>query len=137
MSQNAAGAELKPLSKVHRELAKTFYLENEKMNAAKRASEAARKELFKLLSEEGIEAGKLQIVGEDGKKVNLEVEVGSSKRTEQDVVKLRELLNNDDLFMLIVEASKKAVEEKAGKDVAIRCEVNKLGPVNVFVKVAK
>lgn len=124
------------MTAAHKQKARTFFLENAAMNAAKRKSEAERKALFAELERAGIAEFSFATTDSEGKKVRLEVKVETPAAESIDVAILRTLVD-DATFMRIVSASKKAVQEEAGKSVEVRATVSGEGTRNVFVKPAK
>lgn len=118
-----------------RYLARDYYLENREMNRAKGAAEKARKALFKVMMEAGLDGFDFATEDAEGQKLPLVVSVGATERKYWDVEKLRELVEEEQLFQ-IVTATKAAIEKVAGKDVAVLCERSAPGETNVSVKAA-
>jgi len=117
-------------------LAQTHYLENLRMNASKKASEAARKKLYDHLSKSA--AADFSFVGEDrgGNPVTLNVVVSAPVREIVDISKLVEEVGAEEAIKVCT-ASRAAVESAFGKTTAAHCGMETRLTENVSVKPAK
>lgn len=114
-------------------LAAKYFTTNAEANRYKGEAEKLREELLKgmekcgmkTLSRAALPTGAL-----------LSVEICAPAREAIDVEELRKAVT-DPVFMKCISASKKAVEDNAGKNIVARCAVTKTGDVNVTVKLAK
>lgn len=116
--------------------ARLVFLAGVAMNAHKRVHDGARKELFATLLKNGIGAFSFETKDQQGKKLRLEVAVSTPQRESIDVALLRSLVD-DGTFMRIVQATKKAVEDEAGKAIEVQATIVGEGTQNVFVTAAK
>lgn len=118
-----------------KELAAEYYLQNKKMNEAKRESEKARKALLGKMQDMGLPAFVFEVtVGR--KKINLNANIKTTQRSSIDVEKLHSIVGHDK-FMEMVSATKTSVNQKAGSDVVAQVEIFKEGSTNVDVKEVK
>lgn len=117
------------------QLAARTYTENAAQNAAKGAYEKTRKELFAQMTAEGFKSidATAQI---DGKSVALKAEISTPSVNYIDVEVLAKTVSHE-VFLSIVTASQKAVEEKAGKGIAASATRTGTGTENVSVKAIK
>ena len=118
-----------------RKLARETFINNKEMNAAKRKSDATRKQLYKEMKDHGLESFDFETTI-DGEKFRLTSEIGSRNITVIDVNALRSIVD-DDTFMKICSASQKSVVEHAGTEVLTRCSTSKRGSENVTVSPTK
>ena len=116
-------------------LAVLFHINNAKANAAARVAEEAREKLYKLMKEAGVTEFKTQTTTDNGP-ISLDAKLKTSKRSVIDVVELSKIVSGE-VFMKCVSATKTAVVDAAGTDVAVRCSVEKLGNENVSVSPSK
>jgi len=117
-------------------LAKTVFLENKLSNGHKSVHDQTRKQLFTQMVGLALDRFTFETKDQDNKKLVLEVELGTPQVPGIDTAKLRTLVT-DEVFMAIITATKKAVEDLAGKETAVLCEITKPGTTNVTVKPAK
>jgi heme-binding NEAT domain protein len=124
-----------PITAEMHQLAVQFHLNNAKANAAARAAEEAREALYKLMKDAGVSEFKTQTTTENGP-IALDAKLKTTKRSAIDVSALLKLVSSE-TFMKCVSATKAAVVDFAGTDVATRCSIEKLGTENVSVTPAK
>lgn len=116
-----------------RQLAKTYFLANIRANAAAREADEARKALFRMMKDDDI-TEPFDMAFKVGKQpFAVEVYLDTPKEKYQDVGELRQRVT-DNMFMSIISATKKAVEEIAGKGIAAMCERERDCKENVYVK---
>ncbi len=116
-------------------LAILHFRENREMNAHKRTSDKARKELLGGMKDAGVAAFSVTYE-EDGRPVALDAEILTPQRQTVDVSKLRTLCTEAQ-FLAIVSASAEAVTEVLGTSLLAQVLVSKAGTENVTVKAAK
>lgn len=109
----------------------TYYHENEAMNAAKKVSSKARKEGYKMMKEAGIESF---IHKPKDANVTYLIKCARKKATYIDIDVLKKLVG-ENVFQQCISASKKDVEDFAGKDIAILCEKEADCPENLYVEI--
>ena len=124
-----------PVTAEMQQLAVQFHLNNVKANQASRLAEEAREALYKLMKDAGVSEFKTQTTTENGP-IALDAKLKTTKRSAIDVIALHKLVPAE-TFMKCVSATKTAVVDFAGTDVATRCSVEKLGTENVSVTPAK
>lgn len=128
-------------------LARTFFVENKAMNAAKKLADGSRKSLYALMLEKHIKTHRFTTTIPDGvdeatgktrsKTVTLDVAIANGpNRVSIDTRKLRTLVD-EDTFFKIISATAGAVEEVAGKNILVQVESSVPGTENVNVKAAK
>lgn len=113
-------------------LAAEYYRENKKMNTAKSASEKARKLLYTQMKEAGLKSFDFD-TNLDGTDLILSALISARAGSVIDVDYLYKNLPIDD-FLKAVGASKKAVVDVAGTDMATRASRATEGTPNVGVK---
>lgn len=124
-----------PVTAEMRSLAVQFHINNSKANAAARAAGEAREKLYKLMKDAGVVEFKTQTTTENGP-LSLDAKLKASKRSTIDVVELSKIVSAE-VFMKCISASKTAVVDNAGTNVAVRCSVEKIGEENVTVSPSK
>lgn len=124
-----------PVTAEMQQLAVQFHLNNVKANDAARAAEVAREQLYKLMKDAGVSEFKTQTTTENGP-ISLDAKLKTTKRSAIDVVELSKIVPAE-TFMKCISATKTAVVDAAGTDVAMRCSVEKLGTENVSVSPSK
>lgn len=124
-----------PVTPEMRALAVQFHLNNAKANAAAKIADEAREKLYKLMKEAGVAEFKAQTTTENGP-LSLDAKIKASKRSSIDVVELAKIVTPE-VFMKCVSATKTAVVDAAGTNVAVRCSVEKIGTENVSVTPSK
>lgn len=117
-------------------LARSAYIAGVEKNRAGREEERSRKELFTQCEQLGLERFCFATTNAKHEAMRLEVEVLTPERDSIDVKLLRELVD-EETFLRVVSAAKKAVEEQAGKEIAVKATVSGTGTRNVFVRPAK
>lgn len=118
-----------------KENARTFYTENTKANAHKRAADKARKALLVEMVDAKQEPFSFTTTI-DGKRQTLDVSVDQRPSLEVDVAKLKTLVD-EKTFMKIVSASKNAIVDEVGTVISDQCTKTVPGSTNANVKVAK
>lgn len=118
-----------------KKLASQVYQHNAAMNLAKKLYEEARKELLGAMKEAGLLDFRTTATIGDAK-ITLEAAVSTPEVEYIDVAKLQAQVPADK-FLLMVTATKKAVETHAGKGTIAQCVATKPGAENVSVGVAK
>ena len=124
-----------PVTAEMRSLAVQFHLNNAKANAAAKIADEAREKLYKLMKDAGVVEFKAQTTTENGP-LSLDAKIKASKRSTIDVVELSKIVTPE-VFMKCVSATKTAVVDNAGTNVAMRCSVEKIGTENVSVSPSK
>lgn len=124
-----------PVTAEMKALAVKFHLNNVKANAAARAAEEAREALYKLMKDAGVSDFKTQTTTENGS-LSLDAKLKITKRSTIDVIELNKLVAPE-TFLKCISATKSAVVDAAGTDVAMRCSVEKQGTENVSVTPSK
>lgn len=117
------------------QLAAQTYTQNAAQNAAKGAYEKTRAKLFAQMTAEGFKSIDATATI-DGKSVALKAEIATPSVNYIDVSVLAKLVSHE-VFLTIVTASNKAVEEKAGKGIAASATRTGTGTENVSVKAVK
>lgn len=126
------------VSQTIKALAREYYLEKARVNDGEKKRDGLRLELLQAMEAGGVGGFAFETTKEDGSKVRLAVEIETPDKVWIDVPALRDLVD-EETFFRIVTASKKAVEEEAGKATVLkvtRVEVAG-GTRNVAVKPAK
>lgn len=130
-----AGTALPEVTPSMQAKAREVYELNLKYNAIKGEHDKARKALLVEMQTAGLKTFNVD-TNYGGGTTTLEVEVATPERTVIDVDKLWEKAGKAK-FMLMVNATKEAVTNVAGKMVATMCEKTVPGTTNVNVKPAK
>lgn len=123
--------------------ARVFFIENREANAHTSVAGKARKELLKLMLDNGVKDFELAIQETGKTPYTVDVEVAAPKGEMVDVVALWKVMNCGKItpeiekFLAVVSATKKSVEENVGKAVYTRCAIEKIGDENVTVKARK
>jgi hypothetical protein len=112
-----------------------FHTNNKAANAAAAKAEKAREALYKLMKDSGVEEFQTETTTEAGMLV-LNSKLKTLTRKVIDVVELSKLVSTE-MFIQIVSATQKAVTDKAGTDIAVRCSKDVQGTENVEIKAAK
>lgn len=113
-------------------LAKKMFDANKAKNEANRIYEASRKELAKEMRRLGITQFRVAHQNSEGQAIMLESLLETPVREVIDIEALQKQVTAAQ-FLDIVTASKKAVEDKAGKTVLARCITTVAGTENVSV----
>ena len=116
-------------------LAEKFYQHNAAANAAKRAADKARDELYAAMKADGIDAFTTTAEMEAGA-ILIKAELKSTTRRVIDVQTLAKLVSPE-TFIKVVSATQKAVTEQCGTDMVLRCSKEEKGDENVSVSVVK
>lgn len=98
-----------------------YFRANTRSNAAKREADRAKKELHKLMIADGVVDFTASVELEDGTHT-VQAAISAPEGEAISVEKLRDLVD-DETFMRIVKATKTAVTEFAGTNVAIKATV--------------
>lgn len=118
-----------------KKFAAEFHRENVAANKAGNRAKKARAALYALMKSEGVKSFDLT-TNVEGRDLSLGVEVSASERTLINVAELRRIVSEEQ-FLQAISATKTAVEEVAGKDVAMRVSYTETGTENVSVKPKK
>lgn len=110
-----------------------FAAANFKANAEKRAADKAQKELAKAMADANVKRVVSNAAMPDGSTVPMVAEIASKEDTYISVEKLRTLVS-DEVFMKIVSATKTAVTEIAGTNVALQAEATRTKPESLSVR---
>jgi hypothetical protein len=116
-------------------LAARFHEQNIIANAAKRAADKAREELYAAMKANGVDTFVTKAEAEAGS-ILIEAKVSSKTRKVIDVEALAKLVDHS-TFIKVVSATQKAVVEHCGSDTALRCSREEQGDENVSVTVVK
>ncbi len=119
-----------------REMAIAAYKLNIMQNAAKKAYDKKRGELLAQMKNMKLKSKIFNNVDIDGHMVNLEASVDRPQQEKADIFALAKLVDNE-LFLQIVSATKKAVVDLAGTAVFEQIKVTSEGDENVSVKPLK
>lgn len=117
-------------------LAAQYHQYNVAANAAKRAAEKAREELYTAMKVANVDSFVTKAESEVGSSVLIEAKVKATVRRVIDVEALAKFVSPE-VFIKVVSATQKAVVDQCGSDLALRCSREEQGDENVSVAVVK
>lgn len=119
------------------QMAQDVFLENEKMNKAKKDHESARKRLLEEMKTQKAQPFTFQGVDSEGKPVTINTAVETPMVDYVDVEVLFAKIKDEATLMKCLSATKKAVVENVGGIICTEATKTTKGTENVFVKEVK
>lgn len=128
-------------TKAMKELAANYYIENRESNTHRRHADTSRRNLYKIMTLNGVTDFDVAVTTEDGV-IDLAAVIETPERSTMNALKLWEIMDCDNdlkarkLFFSMVSVTKDKIENAPGlgKPVAIRCQEMVDGTENVTVK---